>query len=62
MGVVSSDLQEEMTLRLAEIIKGVAREDEQIIPSWAERFPDPQSEVEEIEARHAATYPNEGTL
>ena len=57
---VSADIREQIALELSKVITQAARDENTLSPSWAERFPDPQPEGEEIEARHAAAYPNEG--
>ena len=57
---VSADIREQIALELSKVITQAARDENTLSPSWAERFPDPQPEEEEIEARHAAAYPNEG--
>ena len=59
---VSADVREQIALKLSKVICQAAQDENNLSPSWAERFPDPQSEAEEIEARHTAAYPNEGTL
>ena len=58
---VSADIREQIALELSKVICKAVQDEGGISPSWEERFPDPLSEAEEIEARHAAAYPNEGT-
>ena len=58
---VSADVREQIALELSKVICKAVQDESGLSPSWEERFPDPLSEAEEIEARHAAAYPNEGT-
>ena len=58
---MSADIREQIALELSKVICKAVQDEGSLSPSWEERFPEPLPEAEEIEARHAAAYPPEGT-